>query len=48
MSTSDIRLYKLKNPMLTNKMAHVFTAPSHRIMFFVNDTSFVRSLVNVN
>ena len=34
--TGDIRLYKLKkNPLLRNKMAHVFTAPSDRIMFFV-------------
>ena len=28
-------------------MAHVFTAPSDRIMFFVNDTSSVGSFVNV-
>ena len=48
MSTGDIRLYKLeKNPLLTNKMADVFTAPSDRIKFFVNDTSSVRSFVNV-
>ena len=48
MSTGDIQLYKLKkNPLLTNKMAHVFTAPSDRIMFFVNDTSSVGSSVNV-
>ena len=30
----------LKNPF-TNKMVHVFTAPSDRIMIFVNDTSSV-------
>ena len=36
----------LKNPF-TNKMAHVFTAPSDRIMIFVNDTSSVGSFVNV-
>ena len=36
-----------KNPF-TNKMAHVFTVPSDRIMFFVNDTSSVRSFINVN
>ena len=29
-------------------MAHVFTAPSDRIMFFVNDTSSVGCFVNVN
>ena len=29
-------------------MAHVFTAPSDRIMFFVNDTSSVGSFVNIN
>ena len=46
MSTGDIRLYKLKN-LLRNKMAHVFTGPSDRIMFFVNDTSSVGSFVNV-
>ena len=47
-STGDIRLYKLlKKPLLTTKMAHVFTAPSDRIMFFVNDTSSVGSFVNV-
>ena len=47
-STGDIRLYKLKkNPLLRNKMAHVFTAPFNRIMFFVNDTSSVGSFVNV-
>ena len=45
-STGDIRLYKLKNPF-TNKMAHVFTAPSDRIMIFINDTSSVGSFVNV-
>ena len=28
-------------------MAHVFTAPSDRIMFSVNDTSSVGSFVNV-
>ena len=28
-------------------MAHVFTAPSDRIMIFVNDTSSVGSFVNV-
>ena len=28
-------------------MAHVFTAPSDRIMIFVNDTSSVESFVNV-
>ena len=28
-------------------MAHVFTAPSDRIMFFVNDTNYVGSFVNV-
>ena len=44
----DIRLYELKkNPLLTNKMAHVFTAPSDRIMFFVDDTCSVGSFVNV-
>ena len=32
-STGDIRLYK--NPLLRNKMAHVFTAPSDRFMFRV-------------
>ena len=49
MSTGDIRLYKLKkNSLLTNKMTHVFTAPSHRIMFFVDDTSSVGSFVNAN
>ena len=48
MSTGDIRPYKLKkNPLLTNKMAHVFTAPSDRIMFFINVTSSVGSFVNV-
>ena len=48
MSTGDIRLYKLKKkPLLTNKMAHVFTAPSDRIMFFIDVTSSVRSFVNV-
>ena len=36
----------LKNPF-TNKMAHLFTAPSDRIMIFVNDTSSVGSFVNV-
>ena len=36
----------LKNAF-TNKMAHVFTAPSDRIMIFVNDTSSVGSFVNV-
>ena len=35
-----------ENPF-TNKMAHVFTAPSDRIMFFINDTSSVRSFINV-
>ena len=33
-----------KNPF-ANKMAHVFTAPSDRIMIFVNDTSSVGSLI---
>ena len=28
-------------------MAHVFTAPPDRIMFFINDTSSVGSFVNV-
>ena len=28
-------------------MAHVFTAPSDRIMIFVNDTSSLGSFVNV-
>ena len=36
----------LKNPF-TNKMAHVFTVPSDRIMIFVHDTSSVGSFVNV-
>ena len=36
----------LKNPF-TNKMAHLFTARSDRIMIFVNDTSSVESFVNV-
>ena len=36
----------IKKPF-TNKMAHVFTAPSDRIMIFVNDTSSVGSFVNV-
>ena len=31
----------------TNKMAHVFTAPSDRITFFVNDTNSVGSFINV-
>ena len=48
MSTGDIRLYKLKKKtLLTYKMAHVFTAPSDRIMFFINVTSSVGSFVNV-
>ena len=32
---------------LKKPLAHVFTAPSDRIMFFVNDTSSVGSFVNV-
>ena len=48
LSTGDIRLYKLKKyPLLTNKMSDVFSAPSDRIIFFVNDTSSVGSFVNV-
>ena len=35
-----------KNPF-TNKMAHVFTVLSDRIMFSVNDTSSVGSFINV-
>ena len=46
-STGDIRLYKLKKNPFANKMVHVFTAPSDRIMIFVNDTSSVGSFVNV-
>ena len=45
MSTGDIRLYKLKNSLLTNKMAHVFTAPSDRTMFlflFLMDLPMVK------
>ena len=47
MSTGDIRLYKLKKSFVKKQMAHVFTAPSDRIMFFVNDTSSVGSFVNI-
>ena len=37
----------LKKKPFTNKMAHLFTSPSNRIMIFINDTSSVGSFVNV-
>ena len=45
--SSYIQVPPLRENPFTNKMAHVFTAPSDRIMFFVNDTSSVGSFINV-